>query len=217
MRLIHTQTKSLTKSSQMTGLIMLISVSTIGQAETITEQQILEQQANQRIGEFSQALKGQLQAAIKQGGLMNAVTVCQSVAPAIAAQHSKDGWTLTRTSLRVRNAGNSPDAWELAQLQKFEQMNVAINQAGQQTNKPIVASAYIVNGNNTAFRYMKAIPTQELCLGCHGSNINLELSALIHKTYPNDNAINFALGDIRGAFSLQKVIAEPAPSITAKP
>ena len=80
-----------------------------------------------------------------------------------------------------------------------------------------MASEYIVNGDNTEFRYMKAIPTQELCLGCHGSNINPELSALINKTYPDDKAINFALGDIRGAFSLQKVISDPVSPMTAKP
>jgi hypothetical protein len=200
------------RSAKLSALLILVSMANIGQAEPLTEQQALEQQANQRIGEFSQALKGQLQAAIKQGGLTNAVSVCQSVAPAIAAANSKDGWTLTRTSLRVRNSDNTPDAWELAQLQKFEDMNASGQQAA---DKPMVASEYIVNGDNTEFRYMKAIPTQQLCLGCHGSNINPELSALINKTYPDDKAVNFALGDIRGAFSLQKIISNQAASVTA--
>ncbi|MGE6569880.1 Tll0287-like domain-containing protein [Shewanella vesiculosa] len=196
------------------ALLILASMASVSQAASLSEQQMLEQEANERIAEFSQTLKGQLQAAIKQGGLPNAVSVCKSVAPAITAQNSKQGWTLARTSLRVRNSDNTPDAWELAQLQKFE----AIQSSGQQSvDKPIVASEYIVNGDNTEFRYMKAIPTQELCLGCHGSNINPELSALINKTYPDDKAINFALGDIRGAFSLQKVISDPVSPMTAKP
>ncbi|QDE31310.1 MULTISPECIES: DUF3365 domain-containing protein [Shewanella] len=211
MRLTHKQTNSWIKSGQMTGLIMFMSISTIGQAESLTEQQTLEQQANQRIADFSQALKGQLKAAIKQGGLINAVSVCHSVAPAIAAENAKEGWTLKRTSLRMRNSENTPDAWELTQLQKFE----VINASGQQAaDKPIIASEYIVNDGETHFRYMKAIPTQELCLGCHGSNVEPDVSALINKTYPNDKAVNFALGDIRGAFSLQKVISNPAQSMT---
>jgi hypothetical protein len=212
MRLTHKHTQSLIKASQMAGLIMLMSVSTVGQAESLTEQKVLEQQANQRIAEFSQALKGHLKTAIKQGGLTNAVSVCQAVAPAIAAENSKEGWTLTRTSLRVRNPANTPDAWELTQLQQFERVNASGQQAA---DKPIVASEFIVKDGKTQFRYMKAIPAQQLCLGCHGSNINPELSTLINKTYPNDKAVNFALGDIRGAFSLQKVISNQAASVTA--
>ena len=201
-------------SGKLGALLILASMASVSQAASLTEQQMLEQEANERIAEFSQTLKGQLQAAIKQGGLPNAVSVCKSVAPAITAQNSKQGWTLARTSLRVRNSDNTPDAWELAQLQKFE----AIQSSGQSSvDKLIVASEYIVNGDNTEFRYMKAIPTQELCLGCHGSNINPELSALINTTYPDDKAINFALGDIRGAFSLQKVISDPVSPMTAKP
>ncbi|MBB1440678.1 DUF3365 domain-containing protein [Shewanella sp. SG41-4] len=189
-------------------------MSSLCHAESLTEQQVLEQQANQRIAEFSQALKGQLQAAIKQGGLINAVSVCKSVAPAIAAENSKEGWTLTRTSLRVRNSDNTPDEWELSQLQQFE----LVNASGQQpADKPIVASEFIVNDDNTQFRYMKAIPAQQLCLGCHGSNIEPEVSALLSKTYPDDKAVDFALGDIRGAFSLKKDIETPVSSVTAKP
>lgn len=203
MRFTKQPTKLLMISSQMTGLVMLLGVSTIGQAESLLDQQALEQQANQRIAEFSKALKGQLKAAIKQGGLTHAVSVCNSVAPAIAAENAKDGWTLTRTSLRMRNSANTPDAWELTQLKQFELTN-ALGQ--QPADKPIIASEYIVEDGKTHFRYMKAIPTQELCLGCHGSNVDPEVNALINKTYPDDKAINFAVGDIRGAFSLQKVI-----------
>jgi len=202
------------KAVKLSALFMLVSIVNIGQAEALTEQQTLEQQANQRISEFSQALKGQLKAAIKQGGLTNAISVCNTVAPALAAENSKEGWTLERTSLRVRNSANTPDAWELSQLQQFEKINASGQHAA---DKPIVASELMVKDGVTHFRYMKAIPTQALCLGCHGSNIDPELSALISKTYPDDKAVNFALGDLRGAFSLQKVISDPAASGTAKP
>jgi microcystin-dependent protein len=43
------------------------------------------------------------------------------------------------------------------------------------------------------------------------------MSALLSKTYPDDKAVNFALGDIRGAFSLKKDIKTSTPSVTAKP
>ncbi|MGI2109005.1 Tll0287-like domain-containing protein [Shewanella frigidimarina] len=214
MKLTSKHKKTVLNARNISALLVIAGMSSLCHAESLTQQQVLEQQANQRIAEFSQALKGQLQAAIKQGGLINAVSVCKSVAPAIAAENSKEGWTLTRTSLRVRNSDNTPDEWELSQLQQFE----LVNASGQQpADKPIVASEFIVNDGNTQFRYMKVIPAQQLCLGCHGSNIEPEVSALLSKTYPDDKAINFSLGDIRGAFSLKKVIETPASSVTAKP
>ncbi|WP_351011219.1 DUF3365 domain-containing protein [Shewanella sp. S1-58-MNA-CIBAN-0166] len=214
MKLTSKHKKTVLNARNISALLVIASMSSLCHAESLTQQQVLEQQANQRIADFSQALKGQLQAAIKQGGLINAVSVCKSVAPAIAAENSKEGWTLTRTSLRVRNSDNTPDEWELSQLQQFE----LVNASGQQpADKPIVASEFIVNDGNTQFRYMKAIPAQQLCLGCHGSNIEPEVSALLSKTYPDDKAVNFALGDIRGVFSLKKDIKKPTPSVTAKP
>ncbi|WP_254439899.1 DUF3365 domain-containing protein [Shewanella sp. Arc9-LZ] len=214
MKLTSKHKKTVLNARNISALLVIAGMSSLCHAESLTEQQVLEQQANQRIADFSQALKGQLQAAIKQGGLINAVSVCKSVAPTIAAENSKDGWTLTRTSLRVRNSDNTPDEWELSQLQQFE----LVNASGQQpADKPIVASEFIVNDGNTQFRYMKAIPAQQLCLGCHGSNIEPEMSALLSKTYPDDKAVNFALGDIRGAFSLKKDIKTSTPSVTAKP
>jgi hypothetical protein len=214
MKLTSKHKKTVLNARNISALLVIAGMSSLCHAESLTEQQVLEQQANQRIADFSQALKGQLQAAIKQGGLINAVSVCKSVAPAIAAENSKEGWTLTRTSLRVRNSDNTPDEWELSQLQQFELVNAS---AQQPADKPIVASEFIVNDGNTQFRYMKAIPAQQLCLGCHGSNIEPEVSALLSKTYPDDKAVNFALGDIRGAFSLKKDIKTSTPSVTAKP
>jgi len=214
MKLTSKHKKTVLNARNISALLVIAGMSSLCHAESLTQQQVLEQQANQRIAEFSQALQGQLQAAIKQGGLINAVSVCKSVAPAIAAENSKEGWTLTRTSLRVRNSDNTPDEWELSQLQQFE----LVNASGQQPeDKPIVASEFIVNEGKTQFRYMKAIPAQKLCLGCHGSNIEPEVSALLSKTYPDDKAINFSLGDIRSAFSLKKDIETPASSVTAKP
>lgn len=121
MTLTQNGNKYIAMAAKLSTLLILVSIN--GQAEPLTEQQELEQQANTRIAEFSQALKGQLQAAIKQGGLIAAVPVCKSVAPTIAASNSKEGWTLSRTSLRVRNSNNAPDAWEIAQLQQLLQSN----------------------------------------------------------------------------------------------
>ena len=52
------------------------------------------------------------------------------------------------------------------------------------------------------FRYMKAILTVKPCLICHGQAVDAELRAHLAELYPSDKATGFALGDIRGAFTL---------------
>ena len=57
------------------------------------------------------------------------------------------------------------------------------------------------------FRYMKAIGTQPVCTVCHGTSIAPEVTARLDALYPEDRARGFAVGDIRGAFS----ITQPVP------
>jgi hypothetical protein len=51
---------------------------------------------------------------------------------------------------------------------------------------------------------MKAIPTDKVCLACHGSTVDETLSQAIINKYPQDRAVGFTLEDIRGAFTLSK-------------
>ncbi len=49
---------------------------------------------------------------------------------------------------------------------------------------------------------MKAIPTAPLCLTCHGANVDPSLREKIEAVYPNDAAVGYNEGDIRGAFTI---------------
>jgi hypothetical protein len=60
-------------------------------------------------------------------------------------------------------------------------------------------------GDKTVLRYMKAILMSGLCLACHGSKLADDLSNKVNELYPNDQATGFKLGDICGAFTLQKI------------
>ena len=71
--------------------------------------------------EFMQNLKATLQQAMQEGGPVNAVAVCNTKAPAIAAAISQQkGWNIARTSLKVRNPANAADDWERKVLDDFE-------------------------------------------------------------------------------------------------
>ncbi|WJG10796.1 DUF3365 domain-containing protein [Aliiglaciecola sp. LCG003] len=161
----------------------------------------LEQQAAQRITAFSDALKLQLQLAIKQGGLTNAIEVCKSVAPNISQEYSTEGWLLKRTSLRVRNPINAADTWETSVLEQFN----GSHDSGKGIDT-LRASLVDLQSSKPIYRYMRAIPIQPVCLSCHGENISGEVTEQLAQQYPQDRATGFKLGDIRGAFSLTKAL-----------
>lgn len=164
------------------------------QASEAIDQQL--QEYRQAAQTFGKTLKGELQAAMKQGGPMAAVSVCNQRAPEIAAQLSAEtGFTLRRTSLKPR--ANPPADWERAVLEDFETRH-----ADGEPPKSIEWHEVATVDGEKHLRYMKAIGTQAVCLTCHGSQIDPALKAKIERLYPEDRATGFEKGDIRGAFSI---------------
>lgn len=156
--------------------------------------------SKQVVKEFMGQLKGELKGAMKAGGPLNAIDVCNKRAPEIAENLSnKYGWDIARTSLKTRNSSNEADAWEEKVLQAFEQ-----RKAKGEAVKPMAFFEAVGNGSEKRFRFMKAIPTGEVCLKCHGENIPEQVRAGIDKLYPEDQATGFSKGDIRGAFTISQ-------------
>ncbi len=150
------------------------------------------------IKEFFGQLKGELQAAMKAGGPLQAIEVCSQKAPGIAqAMSEQTGWEVGRTSLKYRNPANAPDAWEQAVLEKFEE-----RKANGEAVADIAYFEVVEEDGQQSFRMMKAIPTGEVCLKCHGAELAPEVAAKLDELYPEDRARGFQLGDIRGAFTI---------------
>ena len=159
-------------------------------------------QAQELAKKFGGQLKPELQKAMKAGGPVAAVEVCHSKAPAIAAALAKEsGWQITRVSLKPRGANATPDAWETKVLEKFN----AQKEAGTKP-KDIQFSEVINTDNGSQFRYMKAVGTGGVCLACHGAKVSEPVKQALAKYYPNDKAMGYSKGDIRGAFSFTKDI-----------
>jgi len=146
---------------------------------------------------FQQQLMATVKAARDSGGPQRAVQACQELAPQITHEHSGGSWQIGRTALRVRNPDNAPDAWERKVLEQFRQRAAAGEQLEQ------MRYAERVGGE---LRLMKAIPTAEACLACHGHAVEPELAALIDQYYPEDQARGFEVGDLRGAFTLRRAV-----------
>jgi hypothetical protein len=186
-----------------TALIVILSPVTLTTAEPAPETAWIEQ-SRQLTMQLGGQLKGELTKAIADGGPIAAINVCYMRAPEIAAQLSKSsGARVGRTALRVRNPSNAPDSLERSVLEQF-----ATDLGSGPIDRPLEAVFEIRRGDALERRYMRAIPTDALCLTCHGKTLAPELAAAIAKSYPGDQGTGFELGQLRGAFS---VIWPPVP------
>ncbi|GAB4346031.1 MAG: DUF3365 domain-containing protein [Gammaproteobacteria bacterium] len=147
---------------------------------------------------FFGSLKGELVGAMKAGGPAHAIQVCNKKAPGIAQRISDEkGWRVARTSLKLRNPANAPDAWERRVLMQFDERK----RAGEDPAKMEYAEIVDRNGEKV-FRYMKAIPTAEVCTKCHGEKVAPGVEEKLAELYPTDKARGYHVGDIRGAFTI---------------
>ena len=170
-------------------------------ADTGTDAHVAE--ANAIIKDFMTNLKGELQRALKEEGPVGAIAVCNEAAPAVTrAVAAKHGWQVGRTALRLRNQDNAPDEWERGVLDDF----VAQRMAGADP-KSLSVTKVVNRDGETLLRYMKAIPLAEKpCAVCHGTNVDPDLRAEILEFYPEDEAVGFKPGEIRGAFTMSRKI-----------
>ncbi len=161
-------------------------------------------EAKKIVGSFFSELKGELVKGMKAGGPINAIGVCNDLAPKIAANHSStSGWDVGRTSLKLRNHNNAPDTWETMVLKQFEQ-----RRAGGEGADTLAYAETVKEGDDKYYRFMKAIvmpPMEKMpCLACHGENIDPRIATKLDELYPQDMARGYKAGQVRGAFTLKK-------------
>lgn len=140
--------------------------------------------------------------AIAKSSAADAVTVCQDTAPKMAkAASEQSGWQVRRVSLRNRNPTAVPDAWERETLEDFDRRAAA----GEAPASLERGTMQIVDGKPLQ-RYMRALPTQGLCLSCHGPADQLApgVAERLKVLYPDDRAVGYSLGQIRGAMTLKR-------------
>jgi hypothetical protein len=144
---------------------------------------------------FQQELSGRLMAAMAAGGPVEAIAVCSEEAPAIAARLSAElGAQVGRTGLRLRSPENAPDGEERVVLEQFER---AVRAGATEPPEHFAVTAA------GGARYMKAILAQPPCLVCHGAAVAAPIQEALAKRYPQDRAVGFAAGDLRGAFVIE--------------
>ena len=130
-------------------------------------------------------MMGELMAALDSGGPDAAIDVCQKTAPTVAANVSEQyGLRIGRTSHKLRNPENLPPAW-------------AEPYVADRVDEPIY-----VAGPDGELGALLPIRLKAECQMCHGPTemLDEEILTAIAQTYPTDQAVGFAEGDLRGWF-----------------
>lgn len=145
---------------------------------------------------YRDALQGKLTSALNDEGPAAAIRVCNVEAPAIGAKvlgGQREGWMIQRTALRVRNPANAPNEWQRRGLE-------ALQERIERGTAPAAAEWHEVEEG--ALRYMRAIPLGGMCTLCHGDpeSIPQEVKDELARLYPEDRAVGFSEGELRGAF-----------------
>lgn len=146
------------------------------------------EKANASMAALQGALLQKLMPAMQTSGPVGAIDVCSKEAQVMSRQISADqGIALGRTSHKLRNAKNATPQWATAYVDK----NAGARAADVQPRAFDLGDRIGV---------LRPIPTQPMCLSCHGPDVKEDVSAAIAANYPDDRARGFTEGDLRGFF-----------------
>jgi hypothetical protein len=139
-------------------------------------------------GSLKKSLFGELATALGRGA-PSAIEVCQTRAPAIATELSKDGVRVGRATRRARNSQNLATDWKLDAIAHFEALETR--------DQPLTSATFSrVLGDRIG--YAEPLLIQEMCLTCHGKALAPDVAAALASRYPGDQATGYAAGDLRG-------------------
>lgn len=137
------------------------------------------------VNALASEMMGELTAALDTGDAGAAIAVCKEKAPDVAA-HVNDsyGVKIGRTSHQLRNAANVAPGWA----------DVFVAE--------MVEDPTYVAGPNGELGALLPIKLKAECQMCHGraDEIDEGIMASISEVYPDDQAVGFAEGDLRGWF-----------------
>jgi len=182
------------KINQVLLATVLVTSTMVAAPQPTTNTLSVKQEGIKYIKMLGGALKTELKAHMKADKTgLSAAGFCASKATSITQEvNSKlpKYAKVRRTALKLRNdKNNAADALDTKVMKEY----VASIAAKTFTPKDIKV---VTQGEVT--RIYKPLITAPVCLKCHGSNVSKEIKNLIKTTYPNDQAIHFKEGSLRG-------------------
>lgn len=118
------------------------------------------------------------------------------------------------TSYRIRNPRNAPDAAELAALDFIRD---ALKRGSEEASQPLVQKIERA-GAPDEWRVYRPLATMTSCLYCHGAFDSLQpaVRAVLHRRFPEDQAVNYGAYDWRGIVRVSFELPAPPPPAPAK-
>jgi hypothetical protein len=156
------------------------------------------QRAREAATALGQDLAGLVFTTLEAQGAPAAVRLCSEIAQERTAAHGGEGVSVRRVSNRLRNAHNEPDAAERRELERMQVLDADGRRA--------VEIVRLVPSNaERQLHLMRPIRIQPGCLACHGTpdEIDPEVSHILAERYPDDRAIGYTTGQLRGAVSVR--------------
>lgn len=176
------------------GLLLLaLTVGQCAEPKPDAELQAFRNQSEDRFSGFQSELQKALMAGIQAKGAAGAIGECKTVSPALEQKYTNEGSSVRRISAKPRNPANAPDAFEAVILREWEQ--------GLKEGR---APTTVARRDGSRLRVLKPIRIPGgLCLNCHGDPKTFPpaLQSALQKSYPEDKATGYRVGQLRGAFS----------------
>jgi hypothetical protein len=151
------------------------------------------------VNALASEMMGELTAALDAGDPSAAIAVCKEKAPGVAENISETyGVKIGRTSHKLRNAANVAPAWADPYVTELAE------------------DPTYVAGPNGELGALLPIKLRAECQMCHGpaEEIDNDIMAAISETYPDDHAVGFVEGDLRGWFWIEAPPGEPEAETT---
>ncbi|MFQ3597514.1 MAG: DUF3365 domain-containing protein [Chloroherpetonaceae bacterium] len=146
-----------------------------------------------------QTISTALVGAMEKGGVKYAATFCNAAAyPIVDSLSQKNGARIRRVSDKPRNPKDAMDDEELKVFsffkEKLKQPDAELMPILMQTN------------DSTVSYYSPIKISMPTCLKCHGEvgkDVKTEDYAVLKTLYPDDHAVGYKQGDLRGMFSIR--------------
>jgi hypothetical protein len=144
------------------------------------------------------ALLGQLAAEGPEGAL----AFCADSAQLLTARYQADGLDVHRTSLKVRNPANAPDSVEVRVLDFLADLH----ESG--VLPPEYVEVRRLATGTRELRYFRPIRVATGCVTCHGPSDNIApaIRAVLAERYPEDLAVGYVEGDLRGVIAVRRAM-----------
>ncbi|MHC4972411.1 MAG: Tll0287-like domain-containing protein [Planctomycetota bacterium] len=178
----------------MRSLVLLLAFLTAACGGAPSEEEIERTRALAEDGaaRLMQTLFQELMTALQAGPPEEALGICGDRAQQLTkAIENETGIMVRRTSLKVRNPLNAPDAFERSWLEKAA------------ANPPTEPHSEVVKTADGGYelRYLRPLRIAELCTQCHGEELAPAVRDAVQRRYPSDRATGYKTGDFRGAIS----------------